>query len=149
MRNNFVQHPCSQNECTAAAAADTTVPVYNLSHQEVGQYTLPGTIFGVPVRKDILHRVVRWQLAKRQQVCSHSLILPLSGSHPVIPLRCAANKGPCHVDRELTKLRLELKSQVVEGNLGHRKGRERPELVPSELDRLTTVTPSVLLTSRS
>lgn len=50
-----------------AAAVDTTVPVYNLDNQEVGQYTLPGTIFRVPVRTDILHRVVRWQLAKRQQ----------------------------------------------------------------------------------
>ena len=31
-------------------------------------YTLPGVIFDVPVRIDILQRVVRWQLAKRQQV---------------------------------------------------------------------------------
>lgn len=52
----------------AEAAGDTTVPVYNLKQQEVGQYTLPATIFGVPVRRDILHRVVRWQLAERQQV---------------------------------------------------------------------------------
>ncbi|DBA93654.1 TPA: 54S ribosomal protein L4 mitochondrial [Trebouxia sp. C0006] len=50
-----------------AATTDSTVPVYNLDNQEVGQYTLPGTIFGVPIRRDILHRVVRWQLARRQQ----------------------------------------------------------------------------------
>lgn len=49
------------------AANDTTVPVHNLDSQEIGQYTLPGSIFGIPVRRDILHRVVRWQLAKRQQ----------------------------------------------------------------------------------
>ena len=51
------------------------VPVYNLDNQEVGQYTLPGTIFGVPVRTDILHRVVRWQLAKRQQARPSSMSL--------------------------------------------------------------------------
>lgn len=34
---------------------------------QVGTYTLGGDIFDVPIRRDILHRVVRWQLAKRQQ----------------------------------------------------------------------------------
>lgn len=29
---------------------------------------LAGDVFDVPIRKDIIHRVVRWQLAKRQQV---------------------------------------------------------------------------------
>jgi hypothetical protein len=29
---------------------------------------LDGDVFDVPIRKDIVHRVVRWQLAKRQQV---------------------------------------------------------------------------------
>lgn len=29
---------------------------------------LAGDVFDVPIRKDIVHRVVRWQLAKRQQV---------------------------------------------------------------------------------
>ncbi|CAO2142146.1 unnamed protein product [Urochloa humidicola] len=28
---------------------------------------LDGDVFDVPIRKDIVHRVVRWQLAKRQQ----------------------------------------------------------------------------------
>ncbi|KAF9683336.1 hypothetical protein SADUNF_Sadunf04G0002900 [Salix dunnii] len=28
---------------------------------------LAGDVFDVPIRKDIIHRVVRWQLAKRQQ----------------------------------------------------------------------------------
>lgn len=31
---------------------------------------LAGDVFDVPIRKDIIHRVVRWQLAKRQQVIS-------------------------------------------------------------------------------
>ena len=54
--------------CDADSAHDATVPVYNLDNQEVGHYTLPHGIFGVDVRRDILHRVVRWLLAKRQQV---------------------------------------------------------------------------------
>lgn len=29
---------------------------------------LAGDVFDVPIRKDIVQRVVRWQLAKRQQV---------------------------------------------------------------------------------
>ncbi|KAJ1428983.1 Ribosomal protein L4/L1e [Sesbania bispinosa] len=29
--------------------------------------TIAGDIFDLPIRKDIIHRVVRWQLAKRQQ----------------------------------------------------------------------------------
>jgi large subunit ribosomal protein L4 len=33
----------------------------------VGSFTLDGDIFDVPVRRDLLHRVVRWQLAARQQ----------------------------------------------------------------------------------
>ncbi|CAL8460883.1 g414 [Coccomyxa elongata] len=43
------------------------VPVFNWRREVVGEHTLPGDIFNVPIRKDILHRVVRWQLAKRQQ----------------------------------------------------------------------------------
>jgi large subunit ribosomal protein L4 len=35
---------------------------------------LDGDVFDVPIRKDIVHRVVRWQLAKRQQV--HTTISP-------------------------------------------------------------------------
>ena len=46
------------------------MPLYNWQRQSVGNLALPGDIFNVPVRRDILHRVVRWQLAKRQQVCT-------------------------------------------------------------------------------
>ena len=51
---------------------DLQVPLYNWQRQEVGSCSLPGDVFNVPVRRDILHRVVRWQLAKRQQVCCGS-----------------------------------------------------------------------------
>ena len=47
---------------------DIQVPLYNWQRQSLGDFALPGDVFNVPVRKDILHRVVRWQLAKRQQV---------------------------------------------------------------------------------
>ncbi|KAI7845037.1 hypothetical protein COHA_001403 [Chlorella ohadii] len=46
---------------------DLIVPVFDLERRQVGSYTLGGDIFDVPIRRDILHRVVRWQLAKRQQ----------------------------------------------------------------------------------
>ena len=46
---------------------DVTVPLFDIDKNEIGSYTLPGDIFDVPIRIDILHRVVRWQLAKRQQ----------------------------------------------------------------------------------
>lgn len=47
---------------------DLVVPVYTLDRQPTGEtYTLGGDIFDVPIRRDILHRVVRWQLAKAQQ----------------------------------------------------------------------------------
>ena len=46
---------------------DVTVPLFDIDKNKIGSYTLPGDIFDVPIRIDILHRVVRWQLAKRQQ----------------------------------------------------------------------------------
>lgn len=46
---------------------DLLVPVYNLDRQQVGSCQLGGDVFDVPIRRDILHRVVRWQLARRQQ----------------------------------------------------------------------------------
>eukprot|EP00873_Tetraselmis_striata_P000168 jgi/Tetstr1/420432/TSEL_011546.t1 len=45
----------------------STLPVLNLNGEEVGSFELPADIFGQEVRRDILQRVVRWQLAKRQQ----------------------------------------------------------------------------------
>jgi large subunit ribosomal protein L4 len=40
--------------------------VHNLDNQEVGDIELAEEVFGLPVRKDILARVVNWQLAKRR-----------------------------------------------------------------------------------
>ena len=42
------------------------VAVTDLGNQNVGDIELSDEVFGVPVRMDIIHRVVRWQLAKRQ-----------------------------------------------------------------------------------
>ena len=41
--------------------------ILNLENKNVGSIELDDAIFGVEVREDILHRVVVWQLAKRQQ----------------------------------------------------------------------------------
>lgn len=46
---------------------DLVIPVTNFLSEEKGLMVLAGDVFDVPIRKDIVHRVVRWQLAKRQQ----------------------------------------------------------------------------------
>jgi large subunit ribosomal protein L4 len=43
-----------------------TIPVRNLENQEVGDIELDDAVFGLPLRRDILARVVNWQLAKRR-----------------------------------------------------------------------------------
>lgn len=48
--------------------ADLTWPVLSLKGEQTGEVTLGGDVFNTVVRRDILHRVVRWQLALRQQV---------------------------------------------------------------------------------
>jgi large subunit ribosomal protein L4 len=40
--------------------------VHSLDNKEVGDIELADDVFGVPVRRDILARVVNWQLAKRR-----------------------------------------------------------------------------------
>ena len=40
--------------------------VITLDNQPAGSVDLDEAVFGLPMRTDILHRVVRWQLAKRQ-----------------------------------------------------------------------------------
>jgi large subunit ribosomal protein L4 len=47
--------------------ASFEMPVIDCQGQVVGTVHLPEHIFGIPVRKDILHRVVRWELAKRRK----------------------------------------------------------------------------------
>ncbi|KAG8386284.1 hypothetical protein BUALT_Bualt03G0133000 [Buddleja alternifolia] len=46
---------------------DLMIPVTNFHNEDKGFMVLAGDVFDVPIRKDIIHRVVRWQLAKRQQ----------------------------------------------------------------------------------
>jgi large subunit ribosomal protein L4 len=46
---------------------DLVIPVTNFQNEEKGFMVLAGDVFDVPIRKDIIHNVVRWQLAKRQQ----------------------------------------------------------------------------------
>lgn len=41
-------------------------PVTTLDNQQAGEIELSDAVFGLPVRKDILARVVDWQLAKRR-----------------------------------------------------------------------------------
>lgn len=40
--------------------------VTDLNNKAVGEIELADEVFGVPVRRDLLHRMVRWQLAKRR-----------------------------------------------------------------------------------
>ena len=42
------------------------VKVINLNNKAAGEVELADAVFGAPVRADIMHRAVRWQLAKRQ-----------------------------------------------------------------------------------
>lgn len=51
------------------------------------------------------------------------------------------------LNRELTKQRHELRYQGVEGSLGRRKDKGKPELVLSELDRLHPISAACLQTS--
>lgn len=44
-----------------------TVEVLNWDKKKVGQVELAQSVFEAPIRKDILHQVVRWQLAGRRQ----------------------------------------------------------------------------------
>lgn len=44
-----------------------SVAVYDWNKKEVGSVDLPESVFACEVRKDILHQVIRWQLACRRQ----------------------------------------------------------------------------------
>ena len=50
---------------------DLVIPVTNFHNEDKGFMVLAGDVFDLPIRKDIIHRVVLWQLAKRQQVSFH------------------------------------------------------------------------------
>ncbi|KAG0466950.1 hypothetical protein HPP92_018530 [Vanilla planifolia] len=46
---------------------DLVTRVTNFLNEDKGYIVLAGDVFDVPIRKDIVQKVVRWQLAKRQQ----------------------------------------------------------------------------------
>ncbi|KAK9846516.1 hypothetical protein WJX81_005775 [Elliptochloris bilobata] len=62
-----VRAASSAEEAADAGPPGVEVPLWNWRREALGTCTLPGDIFNVPVRRDILQRVVRWQLAKRRQ----------------------------------------------------------------------------------
>ena len=53
---------------SAGRLQDVEVKVTNFQCEDKGLATIAGDVFDVPIRPDIVHRVVRWQLAKRRQV---------------------------------------------------------------------------------
>lgn len=52
---------------TGGTCEDYEMSVKNFQMEECGKVTLGGDVFDVPLRPDIIQRVVRWQLAKRRQ----------------------------------------------------------------------------------
>lgn len=52
---------------------------------QVGSHLLPRAVFDVPIRRDILHRVVRWQRAKAQQVGPAFICLGSDGPFCIDP----------------------------------------------------------------
>ncbi|TKY72196.1 50S ribosomal protein L4 [Spatholobus suberectus] len=59
--------PLATSERTIGLCQDLLIPVTNFHNEDKGFMVLAGDVFDLPIRKDIIHRVVRWQLAKRQQ----------------------------------------------------------------------------------
>lgn len=54
---------------------DLITRVTGFHDEDKGFMVLAGDVFDVPIRKDIVHRVVRWQLAKRRQVPTYVNVL--------------------------------------------------------------------------
>ncbi|KAG6509912.1 hypothetical protein ZIOFF_027920 [Zingiber officinale] len=63
LRNKIVLRPDSD----IGKYADLVTRVTNFHCEDKGLMVLAGDVFDSPIRKDIVQRVVRWQLAKRQQ----------------------------------------------------------------------------------
>lgn len=57
----------SSPERSIGLLQDLVIPITNFHNEDKGLMVLAGDVFDLPIRKDIVHRVVRWQLAKRQQ----------------------------------------------------------------------------------
>ncbi|CAH8314693.1 unnamed protein product [Eruca vesicaria subsp. sativa] len=52
---------------------DLVIPVTNFQNEDKGFMVLAGDVFDVPIRKDIIRHIVRWQLAKRQQCLNYNI----------------------------------------------------------------------------
>lgn len=86
---------------------DLVIPVTNFLNEDKGFMVLAGDVFDVRIRKDIIHRVVRWQLAKRQQVqLDHYVEIP---EPPVNGWYCLKIKNVVHY---YLNLRLCIKNKV-------------------------------------
>ncbi|KVH98604.1 Ribosomal protein L4 domain-containing protein [Cynara cardunculus var. scolymus] len=72
-RNFSISSSCQ--EVISGLLQDLMIPVTNFNNEDKGFMMLAGDVFDMPIRKDIIHRVVRWQLAKRQQPRSHAFKL--------------------------------------------------------------------------
>ncbi|KAJ7963757.1 50S ribosomal protein L4 [Quillaja saponaria] len=59
--------PVVTAERSIGLCKDLLIPVTNFHNEDKGFMVLSGDVFDLPIRKDIIHRVVRWQLAKRQE----------------------------------------------------------------------------------
>ena len=60
--------------------------VRNLDNKEVGDIELSEEVFGLPVRPDILARVVNWQLAKRRAGTQRQKASATSAAPPRSPI---------------------------------------------------------------
>ncbi|TQD78602.1 hypothetical protein C1H46_035840 [Malus baccata] len=60
--------PVVASDRSIGLGQDLVIPVTNFHYEDKGFTVLAGDVFDVPIRKDIIHRVVLWQLAKRQQL---------------------------------------------------------------------------------
>ncbi|CAI9269937.1 unnamed protein product [Lactuca saligna] len=64
-------YACGVDFCeylVAGAVMDLVILVTNLQKEDKGLMVFACDAFDLPIRKEIIHRVVRWQLAKRQQL---------------------------------------------------------------------------------
>ena len=66
LRGDGAAAAAPSGEARRARRRAMKLSVRNLDNQEVGDIELADEVFGLPVRRDILARVVNWQLAKRR-----------------------------------------------------------------------------------
>ena len=97
---------------------------------------LDGDVFDVPIRKDIVHRVVRWQLAKRQQVHAQDLLYHLDE----IVLLCSDKLDALCLCRGRTQLKPSVKSVAQEESLTNKKELEEHGMEHYVVLRLVIIT---------